>query len=123
MPIKPENKKLYPTNWKGIRANILKRADNECEFCFVRNGAIGYRTSDGSFYEASLSYDYDFYEDRKLIKIVLTIAHLDHDPTNNDPKNLAALCQRCHNRYDSLHRKTNARKTRRDRKAIGDFFQ
>ena len=28
--------------------------------------------------------------------VVLTIAHLDHDPGNNDAANLRAWCQRCH---------------------------
>jgi hypothetical protein len=28
--------------------------------------------------------------------VTLATAHLDHDPTNNHPRNLKALCQRCH---------------------------
>ena len=40
MPIKPENKKRYPANWKEIRKDILKRADNKCEFCGIENYAI-----------------------------------------------------------------------------------
>ena len=39
--------------------------------------------------------------------IVLTIAHLDHDPRNNDAANLKALCQRCHNRHDAKDRAKN----------------
>lgn len=37
MPIKPENKARYPKNWKDIRARILQRANNRCEFCGVEN--------------------------------------------------------------------------------------
>ena len=33
--------------------------------------------------------------------VVLACAHLDHDPGNNAPANLAALCQRCHMRHDA----------------------
>lgn len=40
MPIKPENKKRYPANWKEIRAAILKRACNRCEFCGIENYTI-----------------------------------------------------------------------------------
>ena len=40
MPIKPENRKRYPANWKEIRKDILKRADNKCEFCGIENYAI-----------------------------------------------------------------------------------
>jgi len=37
------------------------------------------------------------------IKVVLTVAHLNHDPTDNDPANLRALCQRCHLVHDKAH--------------------
>lgn len=42
----------------------------------------------------------------KYIKIVLTIAHLDHDETNWNVKDhrLAALCQKCHLTYDAEDR-------------------
>ena len=87
MPIKPENRRRYPANWKEIRAEILKRAENKCEFCGIENYAV----RDGS-------------------RIVLTIAHLDHTPEHNSTDNLRALCQRCHNRYDAKHRAETRRK-------------
>ncbi len=34
------------------------------------------------------------------VRIVLTVAHLDQDPSNCARGNLAALCQRCHLNYD-----------------------
>lgn len=37
----------------------------------------------------------------KQVKIVLTVAHLDHTPENCADENLKALCQKCHNRYDA----------------------
>ena len=88
MPIKPENKKLYPKNWKKIREKILERAGDRCEFCGVGNHTFRYNERTG-----------------RLARIVLTIAHLDHTPEHCDPDNLRALCQRCHNRYDAEHRK------------------
>lgn len=39
MPIKPENKARYPKEWKAIRARILKRAGDCCEWCHVPNKA------------------------------------------------------------------------------------
>lgn len=33
-------------------------------------------------------------------RIILTVAHLDRDSTNNERSNLAALCQRCHLNHD-----------------------
>lgn len=115
MPIKPENKKLYPKNWKEIRKQILLRAQNKCEFCGVQNHSVGFRDIDGKFYERHQISDLKLLTDfmnKKPFKIVLTIAHLDHDPTNNDPSNLRALCQKCHNNYDKEHRKETRQKTK-----------
>ena len=86
MPIKPENKGRYPKNWKEIRQQILQRANNRCEFCGRENHSIVEN------------------EHGKMIKVVLTIAHLNHTPEDCRPENLRALCQRCHNRYDAKHR-------------------
>lgn len=74
----------YAGNWlTEIRPSILKRADNKCEFCGIQNYSvtIGVR---GQEY-----------------KVILTVAHLDHDIKNNSPENLKALCQPCHLRYDA----------------------
>lgn len=88
MPIKPENKKRYPANWQEIRAEILRRAGNKCEFCGVQNY---FTRENGS-------------------RVILTIAHLDHTPENCAPDNLRALCQKCHNKYDAKHRAETRRK-------------
>lgn len=40
-------------------------------------------------------------DDEHRTEIVLTIAHLNHDPRDNSADNLAALCQRCHLGYDN----------------------
>lgn len=112
MPIKPELRHLYPKNWKEIRQQILKRANNRCEFCGVKNY---------SFVVKAGTENWQFPEP---VKVVLTIAHLDHDPTHNDPENLRALCQRCHNRYDARHRAANRSHTlalKRDKSEWIDF--
>lgn len=114
MPIRPENKARYPENWKEIRDKILKRANYNCEFCGVENYSYGYRTLDGLFVKVSNIFE-AYWAGRgnhKLVKIVLTIAHLDHMPENNDESNLKALCQRCHNRYDMKHRIANRKKNK-----------
>ncbi len=71
----------YPPDWKQIRQRILIRENHKCKFCGAENYKPHPQT--GS-------------------KVVLTIAHLDHDETNWEVKDerLAALCQRCHIRYD-----------------------
>ena len=43
--------KKYPPNWKKeIRPRILKRANNKCEFCGIKNYGTGYRNEDGLFF-------------------------------------------------------------------------
>lgn len=95
MPIKPENRSRYPKNWKDIRASILERAKDHCEFCGRKNHSFVLNEKTG-----------------KIIKVVLTIAHLDHQPENCDPSNLRALCQACHNRYDAKHRAETRRNSK-----------
>jgi hypothetical protein len=85
MPIRPENRHLYPANWKELSRQIRARDGNNCQFCGVENYSFVYRGS-------------------RRVRIVLTVANLDWQPENCDPENLAALCQRCHNAYDAEER-------------------
>jgi hypothetical protein len=104
MPISAEKMKRYigggthSKEWKAFRAFILHRAANRCEGtpqhpdCRAQNGDRHPETGG---------------------KVVLTIAHMDHDETHADPSRCRALCQRCHNKWDAPHRVKNARITRR----------
>lgn len=113
MPIKPENAARYPKDWKAIRARILERAHNCCEGspkypdCRVVNGSFRFASSD---------------PDLAKVRIVLTIAHLDHQPENCEDSNLRAWCQKCHLAYDLKHHAETAYATRHARRAIGDLF-
>ena len=81
MPIKPENRNRYPTDWALRRRFILNyRANHRCEWCGARN--------------------YHPHPDTGS-KVILTIAHVfDHRPEAANLMNLAALCQRCHLNHD-----------------------
>jgi hypothetical protein len=57
-----------------------------------------------------------------VTKVVLAAAHLDHDPGNNRPRNLRALCQRCHMLHDRDEHRRRRRLTLRRRNALGDLF-
>ncbi|HLF52785.1 hypothetical protein [Flavobacterium sp.] len=102
----------YPKNWKTeIRPAILKRDENCCKFCGIENGSLIHRFGKGKYDfqmwpEGMLSEAWDI-DGKKCTKIVLTIAHLDHDKTNNCYENLAALCQKCHLTLDINQHKTN----------------
>jgi len=58
----------------------------------------------------------------KLIVIVLTVAHLNHQPEDCRPENLAAMCQRHHLAYDHQHHQANAWATRRSRSGNLELF-
>lgn len=155
MPIKPENRALYPPNWREISRQIRERAQHRCEDCGLRNYSVGYRDAEGRFHRLSgngpcdcageglewpslnpIAYrearefadhansenDGKDAEGNRWLVIVLTVAHLDHDPRNCDPANLKALCQRCHLRYDITHHGETAYQSRRSKKAVADMF-
>lgn len=107
MPVKPENRALYPADWPEIAYRRKTKAKWVCE------GSPRYpdcRARHGEPHPVTGS------------KVVLTTAHLDHDPANVADDNLRAWCQRCHLTYDAQHHAANAAATRAARKATGDLF-
>ncbi len=124
----PFKKELYPSNWKEISLRIRERAGQKCELCGVANGAIGARDRHGDWHDEDaihkMNSDYGqelFDEFPDMIKIVLTVMHLDHDTTNNADDNLKAACQKCHLSYDAKHHAKNAAKTRARKKIEKGF--
>jgi hypothetical protein len=96
MPIRPENKALYPKDWPEISRRIrFDRAGGRCEQDMRIGGKVIARCEarNGEPHPITGS------------KVVLTVAHLDHNPENNAEENLKAMCQRCHLRYDQHHHK------------------
>jgi len=102
MPIRPENRGRYPEDWPAISLAIKERAGWRCECegecgrkhfgrCPNEHGAPAYGT--GS-------------------TVVLTTAHLDHQPENCDPDNLRAMRQGCHLHYDREHHAETRKATR-----------
>ncbi len=114
MPIKPENKNKYPKNWKEISNRIrFERAKGQCECA----GECGLHTTSGRCTER--------HGDAAKFakgKVILTVAHLNHDETDCREENLKAMCQRCHLRYDKEHHQINARQTRRNKLNTIEMF-
>jgi hypothetical protein len=120
-PIRPENRDRYPADWATIRDRILTRASvfqfaghtPRCE-CV---GECGRGTHEGRCPNMQGGAAYGTGS-----RVVLTIAHLDHMPENNDPGNLRAMCQGCHLHYDREHHaETRARTSREAREAAGQL--
>jgi len=112
----------YPKNWNELRSALLKRAENKCKFCGVENCAYGARDKYGTFREYSaMEVEAGLVDGDKMIQIILTVKHFDHDEENHNVKldRLMSLCQRCHLRYDIPGKK----KRRKSKKAVGDLFE
>ncbi len=107
MPIRPENRARYPSNWPEISQRIKARAGDCCE------GSPAYpncRTPNGQPHPVTGSL------------VVLTVAHLDHTPENCADDNLRCFCQRCHNTYDAPMRRAGVAARAFARRASGDLF-
>ena len=80
----------YPADWK-LRSRFVRlhRARGRCEWCGAVNGQPHPATGG---------------------RVVLTTAHVfDKRPEASSLLNLAALCQRCHNRHDARDRQAGRR--------------
>ena len=136
MPIRPEYRWLYPIDWKQLSALIrFERAKGCCEECGRPHGQIVCHLGDGRWWDAQrqvwrdgqgrrvrLREVEDLQAQVRTTRVVLATAHRDHDPTNNRPRNLMALCQRCHLTHDREEHRRRRWKTLFRRKAIGDLF-
>lgn len=107
----------YPPNWKTeIVPAVLRRACYRCENCKLEGGSTVYgiklwiKDENGRYKIRSIWFRDENdakreagYSPVRRIRIVLTIAHLDHDETNHEVtlERLKALCQACHLRYDA----------------------
>jgi hypothetical protein len=107
----PINYKEYHPKWSLISRLIrFARAKNRCEWCGLRNGEYVIRKPKGIVFKPDMGRvheiihrGYTYNQAMTCVgatKVVLTVAHLDHDKTNNRFSNLAALCQRCHLQHD-----------------------
>jgi len=148
MPIRPENRARCPADWKAISKRIRhERAGNTCECtgecddhdgrCDAPNGELILRgkadparwvLSTEELFDAlmgavsgccEIDEDYPW---REPVKVVLTVAHLDHTPENCDDSNLRAMCQRCHLRYDAAHHATQRALNRAKKAGQGFLF-
>lgn len=124
MPIRPENKDRYPKDWPEISRRIrFERALSKCEKCGIRNYELGGRDKNGKWHKAHplgeklLGLEWPKPGDTaicgenrlelRIVRIVLTVAHLDNVPENISDENLLALCQSCHLRLDHALHLTN----------------
>lgn len=96
----PMDRSKYPANWEEISLSARQAAGWRCQ------GSPSYpdcQAEQGKPHPVTGSI------------VVLTVAHLDHNPQNVAADNLRVWCQRCHLTYDAKHHARNARRTRTER--------
>jgi hypothetical protein len=141
LPLRPDLRNLRDENgdyvyrgpaWKARRERLLERCGNKCERCRKPNHETvetitGLKWPDGrpgmlwrhttGWFNAMGVLDPARLREKlrkpHTIRVVLTMAHLTHDPLENDDADLAMLCQWCHLNYDRLHHK-DTRSERKD---------
>lgn len=133
----PMNRKLYPKQWNKIARAKKNLCNWRCEWCdrpcrqpneswhnfclrlieegnprwYLDTHDMIYSIQDGI--EVSIE---------KPGRFVLTIAHLDQNPTNNKVHNLAALCTTCHNRHDAPYRAINRKRNQHQKRGQLELF-
>ena len=110
----PIRRHLCPDDWPAISLEVRTAGGWCCEWCKAPNKAVIQRKPNGTDwvevltvqepaldrYELTEELDWKRLRFHGLTRIVLSVAHLDRNPANNQRDNLAALCQRCHLRHD-----------------------
>ncbi len=114
MPI--DYSKRDPLWLSHVRPRIMKRANNKCEFCGLEHNSTVYSITmqvneNGRYKKRTIWFrnEQDAIREStnglppKKVKVVLTIAHLDHDENNFEvlDDRLKALCQIDHLRMDA----------------------
>lgn len=133
MPISVENMRLYPggsirsPEWRAIVSRIGERSGWKCERCKAPHNELicrgegddagTYMLSKGEVIDIEtgehLGYARGSEYQGRFVKVVLTVAHIEHDLSKNEDEDLMHWCQRCHNMHDVKHRQANASRTRR----------
>ena len=110
----------YPEDWKDLALKLKKKAKWKCQQCKKPCRRRGESVADfekrlSSKWKPLLSEKLEDYERTGVLqykpkRFLLTVAHLDQNPSNIAPKNLKVLCAPCHLRFDVQFRSYNRRR-------------
>lgn len=113
MPVKDET--IYPggslrsKEWLEMRDQILDEQGYLCKLCHAPHGQEIVRSTVTGKWMTTPDWFQQNEEPCRYVKIRLTVAHINQDPTDNRRVNLMGLCQRCHNLIDMPYRKLGRR--------------
>lgn len=107
MPIRESERAKYPRDWDKISLAVRVKAGWQCE-------------GSPKFPDCRAEQGREHPETGSIV--ILTVGHLNHDPSDCRRENLKAWCQRCHLAYDAEHHQRNAAATRREAKQTLELF-
>lgn len=110
----------YPKDWKAIAFQLKEDAEWKCQQCGKPCRKRGESVADfekrlGADWRSLLSEKLEDHERTGVVqykpkRFLLTVAHLDQNPSNIEPENLRVLCAPCHLRFDVKFRGYNRRR-------------
>ena len=120
MPMKRE---LYPDNWEAIALAVKTKANWTCQTCGKPCRRPGEDWDDefvprvpkewaSQLYDQEEDDEFGVMDWPKPGRFVLTVAHINHDPSDCSAGNLIAECSVCHLRRDAELHRINASHTR-----------
>lgn len=98
----PMDRSLYPDSWESIATKVKEEADWHCEECGRPCRRPGQSFTDFAFVLIDDGWQIESLDHPQ--QFTLTVAHLNHIPSDCDRSNLRALCAPCHLRYDNQFR-------------------
>lgn len=116
----PMDKSRYPDNWEAIALAVKNAAEWYCQQCGRPCRQPGEEWGYFACEASAMGWADDLDHPQRF---TLTVAHLNQDPSDNDPANLRALCAPCHLRHDAPYRKANgqAKRERAGQLSLIDF--
>ncbi len=134
MPVRPELRHFYRgPAWRTTRARILRRAGKRCENCgkpdrttvltCTGRGRMFWMPANGGRWRDECGKLYRHLtppwlrygiSEPRAIKVVLAVAHVNHEAGDDRDENLRAWCAWCHLNHDKLKHK----QTRCERKDL-----
>jgi hypothetical protein len=116
----PMDLSRYPQDWKAIAFQLKEDAEWKCRQCGKPCRKRGESVTDfekrlSSKWKPLLSEKLEDHERTGVVqykpkRFLLTVAHLDQDPSNISSSNLKVLCAPCHLRFDVKFRDYNRRR-------------
>lgn len=115
MPISATQRDLYPVDWQFLSWNIVvRRAGGRCQCCGECGRNPEHLEDDG---RCRNRHGQPRWRGKPWQRpVILSAAHLDHDPTSRSLDGILALCESCHLAAD---REQHLASRRASREAVG----